>query len=167
MNPIQQALENTYHRADAPSSLLYERTPVIDLTTGETNQELIRKRRPLDDITYEPADEREDRVKKQKKSRDKRRKKEIQESSTTMWGWMMSHDPNDRENKPESVYNVLRDHRDYIHQLSPITRYIPALVRQNERVLAPVNIIRIPEIQQRVNNELRREREECRMFENL
>ena len=69
MNPTQQTLENTYHRAGAPtSSLLYEMIPITDLSTGETTQELTRKRRPLDDITDEPDDERQDRVKKQKKS---------------------------------------------------------------------------------------------------
>ena len=52
MNPTQQALENTFYRAGAPASLLYEMTPVTDLTTGETTQELTRKRRPLDNITY-------------------------------------------------------------------------------------------------------------------
>ncbi len=54
MNQTQQALENTYHRAGAPSSLLYERTPVIGLTTGTRTQEILH--------TYEPINERENRT---------------------------------------------------------------------------------------------------------
>ncbi len=51
MNPTQKKLENTYHRAGASASLLYEMIPVTYLLIGETTQELTRKRRPFDDIT--------------------------------------------------------------------------------------------------------------------
>ena len=88
MNPTQQTLENTYHRAGAPTSLLYEMIPITDLSTGETTQELTRKRRPLDDITDEPDDERQERVKKQKKSRVRKTKQEISSANRDLTGFL-------------------------------------------------------------------------------
>ena len=32
----QQALENVYHRASAPTTLLYQDVPITDITTGQT-----------------------------------------------------------------------------------------------------------------------------------
>ena len=129
MNQTQETLENTYHRAGAPTSLLYEMIPITDLSTGETTQELTRKRRPLDDITDEPADERDDRVKKQKKSRVRRTKQEIRSANRDLSGFLISSAPSKRENKPESVSNVLRDVRDL---LRPFT-FDPLLPSRIER----------------------------------
>lgn len=49
--PSTTNFRNTYHRAGAPTSLLYyEMIPVIDLSTGEITQESTRGCRPLDKL---------------------------------------------------------------------------------------------------------------------
>ena len=145
MNQAQQNLENTYHRAGAPVSLLYEMIPVTDLSTGETTQELTRKRRPLDDITDEPDDERQDRVKKQKKSRVRKTKQEINSANRDLTGFLTSSAPSNRENKPESVSNVLRDVRDL---LRPSTVFDPFFISRIERPLIEAGLTR-PTTEQR------------------
>jgi hypothetical protein len=138
MNRQQAALENVYQRAGDPTTLLYENVPVTDITTGETTMERTRVRRPLDNITYEPKDEREDRERRQQKSRNKRRKKEIKDSNESFLKFIINSNPQHRENKPESVHNVFADIRNIYAGSDGVTSY----ASQIERILVPAGIMR-------------------------
>jgi hypothetical protein len=135
----QQALENVYHRAGAPTTLLYQDVPITDITTGKTTMERNRIRRPLDNITYEPKEEKEDRKRRQQKSRKKRRKKEIKDANEGLMGWIVSSNPQHGENKPESVHNVLADLRNFYATVDDRVLN-PETVSRTERALVPAGI---------------------------
>ena len=139
--PQQAALEATFHRAGAPITLLYQDVPITDITTGKTTYERTRVRRPLDNITYELKEEKEDRERRQQKSRNKRRKKEIKDANKDLMGWIVSSNPQHRENRPESVHNVLADLRNFYATVDDRVLN-PETVSRTERALVPVGIMR-------------------------
>ena len=135
----QQALENVYQRAGAPTTLLYQDVPITDITTGQTTMERTQIRRPFDNISYEPKEEKQDRERRQQKSRNKRRKKEIKDANQDLMGWIVSSNPQHRENK--SVHNVLADLRNFYATVDGRVLN-PETVSRIKRALVPAGIMR-------------------------